>query len=316
MIQKFIHDNPDSLIIFPTLPSDSEHLLFSTVLLSLEFFILSKKCFRDYKIIQQLVFNALIITSQNQEYFYNKNKVEGDENNDVLNVDDFSDLATKLKKLTFPQFLRKKIVFDGCQNSLIDLIGGFGKNGLTVLTRMSIFSEFDESASMKEEILKKNRQRAKNLKMQIMNNFNKQQKSFQSAPKLGSEDDENDENQEESQKKECGICHLENKDDCFVYPALIYKSPLSSYINWRFRDAKISSSSNKVDLSDVPESFETFNCVRICCHPIRSKCIQKKHFSCRADRCPRNSSIPIIAGLYENDSGLNKSVLSQAEKIC
>ena len=191
------------MIIFPKLPSDSEHLLFSTVLLSLEFFILSKKCFRDYKIIQQLVFNALIITSQNQEYFYNKNKVEGDENNDVLNVDDFSDLATKLKKLTFPQFLRKKIVFDGCQNSLIDLIGGFGKIGLTVLTRMSIFSEFDESASMKEEILKKNRQRAKNLKMQIMNNFNKQQKSFQSAPKLGSEDDENDENdenQEESQK--------------------------------------------------------------------------------------------------------------------
>ena len=220
MIQKFIHDNPDSLIIFPKLPSDSEHLLFSTVLLSLEFFILSKKCFRDYKIIQQLVFNALIITSQNQEYFYNKNKVEGDENNDALNVDDFSDLATKLKKLTFPQFLRKKIVFDGGQNSLIDLIGGFGKIGLTVLTRMSIFSEFDESASMKEEILKKNRQRAKNLKMQIMNNFNKQQKSFQSAPKLGSEDDEddeNDENQEESQKMECGICHLENKDDCFNF---------------------------------------------------------------------------------------------------
>ena len=144
---------------------------------------------------------------------------------------------------------------------------------------MNISSEFDNSASMKEEILKKNRERAKNLKMQIMNNFNKQQKSFQSAPKLGSEDDEN---QEETQKMECSICHLENKDDCFVYPALIYKSPLSSYINWRFSDAKISSSSsssNKVDLSDVPESFETFNCVRICCHPIHSKCIQKKCFS-------------------------------------
>ena len=102
--------------------------------------------------------------------------------------------------------------------------------------------------------------------------------------------------------------------------ALIFKSPLSSYLNWRFHDAKISNNTNnnnnKVDLSDVPESFETFNCVRICCHPIRSKCIQKKHFSCPADRCPRNSSIPIIAGLYENDSGLNKSVLSQAEKIC
>ena len=88
---------------------------------------------------------------------------------------------------------------------------------------------------------------------------------------------------------------------------LIFKLLLSSYLNWRFRDANISynnNNNNKVDLSDVPESFETFNCVRICCHPIRSKCIQKKHFSCPADRCPRNSSIPIIACLYENDSEL------------
>ena len=73
---------------------------------------------------------------------------------------------------------------------------------------------------MKEEILKKNRQRARNLKMQIMNNFNKQQKSFQSAPRLGSEDDEN---QEESQKMECSICHLENKDDYNVYPAINFQ---------------------------------------------------------------------------------------------
>lgn len=47
------------------------------------------------------------------------------------------------------------------------------------------------------------------------------------------------------------------------------------------------------------------NCVRICLNPIHSKCIHTGKFYCPFDRCPRNSSIPIIAGIFDEKAYYN-----------
>ena len=204
---------------------------------------------------------------------------------------------------------------------MIDLISAFGKIGITVLTRMNISDINTDSPEnnqqMKDEMIKKSHERAKMRKMRIMNSFSKQQKSFQS-PILNEE--EEDAELGNSSKMECSICHLENEEDCFVYPALVYKSPLSSYFKWRFRNAKpinIDDENPGIlnDFSDLPDSFETFNFVKICLHPIHSKCIQEDNFHCSADRCRRNASIPIIAGICEDESELKDSVLSAAKNF-
>ncbi|KAK8839121.1 hypothetical protein M9Y10_032593 [Tritrichomonas musculus] len=315
-IQKFVHDNPDSLISFPKLPKDSQSILLSPILWALQYYILRKKCCRDYPIINQLVFNTLIITSQiNPESI-----VDNNDSDEPIQVKDFSDLANQLKKFTFSQFLRKKVVFfnsNKVKKSMIELVASFGKIGLTVLTRMNVQTDAKISVPMKEEMAKKNRERAKKLKMRIMNNFSKKQKTFQSTA-LTQMNDEIEEEIEENQQKEkklemdCSICHLGSNGSDFVYPALVYKSPLNSYINWRFRNAKLinendENEANNENLSDCPVSFETVNFVRICLHPIHSEC-KKNVLSCPTDRCPRNSSIPIIAELYDNESELKQSV--------
>ena len=47
LVQKFINENPDSLINFPSIPQDSIHLLFSPTLWSLHYYILCHKCCTD-----------------------------------------------------------------------------------------------------------------------------------------------------------------------------------------------------------------------------------------------------------------------------
>ena len=326
LIQKFIDGHPDSLINFPALPNDSKRILFSPVLWALEYHILNHKCCKNYQIIHQLVFNALIITSQNSDEYYHDKEVKEVDDNFVLHVADFKDFALKLKDFTFLQFLKVKVSFSNQSDepkSMIDLIEVFGNIGITVLTRLSVSYKSDkspeESQELKEQLKKKNHERAKLLKSQIMSNFSKKQKSFQSHEE---EDDNDNDKIEEKQNMECSICHLDNEDDCFVYPALVFESPLSSYIKWRFQGAKLVNANDNNndsglvnDFTNVPEVFDTFNSVKICLHPIHSKCIQKDKFSCPADRCPRNTAIPVIAGLYDNESELNEHALLQAQKF-
>lgn len=321
LVQKFINDNPDSLINFPEIPNESVQFLFSPIIWALQYYILSHKCCKDCQVIHQLVFNTLIVTSQNSEQFYKGKQLN--ENESVLHVTDFSDFASQLKNFTFDQFLRVKVVFakfGDDPKSMIDLISVFGNVGITVLSRLNISNQGEnslvENQQMREEMMKKNRERAKQLKMQIMNNFNKKQKSFQTQSSLLEKVDENedDEDQEKPQKMECVICHLDNEEDCFVYPAFIYKNPLQSYIKWRFRKARLGCEFVD-DFSKIPNSFESFNCVRICLHPIHSKCIHGETFSCPSDRCARNASIPIIADIFDDKKDLSPFVYSQAENF-
>lgn len=93
-------------------------------------------------------------------------------------------MANQLKKFTFGQFLKVKIAFSDIKEdkkSTIDLIESHGKIGLTVLTRMNIKTENSDSSPLSNEMLKKNKERAKKIKLQIMNNFAQKQKSFQST---------------------------------------------------------------------------------------------------------------------------------------
>lgn len=315
LIQEFIHKNPDSLINFPSLPQDNQHILFSPILWALEYHILTHKACKDYQIIHQLIFNVLIITSNNSENFYKSSSSSDFDSDDdsILYASDFIDLYSKLKKMKFEQFLKKKIIYnikpksasfnesfpEDNALSLVDLIINLGNIGLTVLERMNISNinkSSSESIIQNEERNEKNRERANKLKMQIMSNFKEKQKLFTSATTQFEEPAESVEN------VECSVCHVENKKDYFVFPALKYKSPLSSYLKWRFRNAKLVNNkedqSEQNDFSDIPESFDLYTTVRICMHPIHSRCIQKSCFTCPTDRCPRNASLPIIAGVY------------------
>lgn len=303
LIQAFITKNPDSLINFPDIPNGSEYLLFSPTLWALEYCILDNKECKDFQIIHQLIFNVLIITANNCESFYKDKKMSSNEDDSILHVDEFKELIEALKKLTFEQFIKKKIDFnmnhedDG--KSMIDLLSSLGNVGLTILKRMNI-SNIDKSSSEDNlQIQKKNKERANKIKAQMMNNFIQRQKTFQSTVSQDQEECE------KVPKIECGICHIENENDCFVYPALIYKSSLSSYIKWRFCDSKN-------DLTNIPENFESFNSVHICMHPIHSRCIQnKENYFCPADRCKRNSTLPIIEGIFDCNSISNEVILNE-----
>lgn len=74
-----------------------------------------------------------------------------------------------------------------------------------------------------------------------MNNFIKKQKLFQTSSSLQTNEEEEVDEVEISSKIICSICHLENENDCFIYPALIYKNSLQSYIKWRFRKCQTGS---------------------------------------------------------------------------
>ena len=323
LVQKFIDEKPDSLINFPSIPHDSIHLLFSPTLWALHYYILSHKCCKDYQVIQQFVFNTLIITSQNSDQFYKGKNSQESNKNSILKVKDFCDFAFQLKTFTFNDFLTVKVVFSKSENepkSMVDLISVFGNVGITVLTRLNMSNvgenSIEESRQKKEEIMKKKHERAKQLKMQIMSNFIKKQKTFQASSSLQeNENEEREKNEvEKSSKIVCSICQIENEDDCFVYPALIYKNSLQSYIKWRFRKAQIGSEFSN-DFSEIPKSFDSFNCVRICLHQIHSKCIHGEKFTCPYDRCHRNASIPIIAGIFDEKTELDKKVFLQAQNF-
>ena len=297
LIQKFISKNPDSLINFPNIPNGNEYLLFSPTLWALEYSILNNKSCKNYTIIHQLLFNVLIATSNESESFYKEKKINNENDDLDIHAINFNDLIQKLKNLSFNQFMQKKIIFNNDDGkSMIDMISGLGNIGITVLKRMNI--PFNKSSQLKEELQKKNKERANKVKMQMMNHFIQRQKSFQSSS-LNFE-----EANEKVQKIECGICHVDNETDCFVYPALVYKSPLSSYIKWHFRNAKLINSNDHLDQAEfefnsIPDNFELFNSVRICLHPIHSSCIKRTNYQCPADRCWRNSKLPIIEGIFD-----------------
>lgn len=305
LIQNFINKNNDSLINFPEIPKGSEYLLFSPTLWALEYCILDSRVCKDYKIIHQLIFNVLIATAKNSESFCKEEK-NADEETLVIQADEFEELIEQLKPLSFNQFMRKKIIFNLNHDegvSMIDLISGMGNIGITVLKRMGI-SDIDENLSdeslqLKDQLQKKNRERANRIKMQMMSSFQQKQKTFQSsAPQF-----------EESNEKvpviECNICHIENQSDCFVYPALICKSSLSSYMKWK----------SQKDTSNVPHSFAAFNTVHICMHPIHSHCIHDNDYFCPADRCKRNASLPILDGIFDFRKIESESLLAETQKF-
>ena len=168
----------------------------------------------------------LVITSNNSEEYYKDKQVNSNPET-VIFYENFNGLIDQLKKLTFDQFLRIKIKDESdVQKSMIDLIRELGNIGITVFERMNIKDSFESSEQNlqdKEELKKKNHERAAKIKMQIMNDYNKKLQLFHSTETLLMKT-------EKINKLECCICHLENESDCLVYPALIFSSPLSSYI--------------------------------------------------------------------------------------
>lgn len=298
LIQNFIDANPDSFINFPKLPDDSKRFLFSPTLWALEYHILNHKSCKDYQIVHQLIINVLVITSNNSEEYYKDKKVDSNPET-VIFYENFNNLVDQLKKLTFDQFLRIKIKDKSdVQKSMIDLIRELGNISIAVFERMNIKDTFESSEQNlqdKEEYKKKkNRERAAKLKKQIMNDYNKKLQSFHSTETLLMKT-------EKINKLECCICHLENDSDCLVYPALIFSSPLSSYIKWRFHNSRLISpnenssiSNDYIDIENIPSQFKTFNQIHICLHQIHSQCIKEKFYNCPTDRCKRNSSLPIV----------------------
>ena len=173
LIQRFISKNPDSLISFPQIPKGSEYLLFSPTLWALEYSILNNKSCKDYQIIHQLLFNVLITTSNESESFYKEKKLNNENDGDVvIHAENFNELIQKLKNYSFNQFMQKKIIYnnnDDDGKSMIDMISSFGSIGITVLKRMNI--SFNENSQLKEELQKKNKERANKIKIFILLHF-------------------------------------------------------------------------------------------------------------------------------------------------
>ena len=105
-------------------------------------------------------------------------------------------MTNQLKKFTFNQFLRVKIVISDMKEvkkSMIEMIESHGKIGLTILTRMNIKAENSDSSLMSNEMLKKNKERTK------------KQKSFQSTSDSQKSDNENH-NNEKMHSMDCSAC--------------------------------------------------------------------------------------------------------------
>ncbi|OHT06708.1 hypothetical protein TRFO_25169 [Tritrichomonas foetus] len=279
LIGNFVKKNPDSLIKFPNLPSGSGRLLFSPVLFSLMYHILSSYACNSSDELLQLVFNVLIVTSahQNEE---NRNIDNTITDKSVIEANSFEELVEKLSHVSFLQFLQLKISYginSTKETSIIDIIGTFRGLGRIVIDRLNIPGV---NVDVQSEPVEKNRERAQKLKNRIMSEFHSQQSKFLSNQSVS--------DQNTMQNVECHICQLTDENDYLVYPALCFKNALPLFIKCKTHDRKL-------------PKYPSLKSIRICLHPVHFSCLQKekKEYYCPVDRCPRNCALPIFPDDYK-----------------
>lgn len=284
LITMFLYKNHDALINFPELPQSSIPCLFSPVLFALEFHLLSNAILKDNQILRQLIYNVLIITSNKCQEYY-KSPIMN-EQVDPIKITNFDELVRQNKSMNFYQFIQQKFIYLTEEPlSIVDIIQNSGAIGLTVLNRMNI-PEFKIQQSINDKDLKAkaemNKQRSKEIKQNLLSFFAKTQNEFASLNGFADCDDE-------ETVLECSVCReKDEEDDHYVYPAIIYQTPLASFLKSKKNQSKKQQS-----------TFSSYKSVQICLHPIHPKCIdniiQNDFYSCPIERYPRNAYLPILA---------------------
>ncbi|OHS97364.1 hypothetical protein TRFO_36419 [Tritrichomonas foetus] len=290
IVSEYINYNKDSLLPFPFDEIMNEpdpynlsikSILLTKVLFAIEFqVILQVKENNDGSLEEslRLVFILLIAASMispKSLIFESLQNTQNDQQNtnsqenikiQTVKANDVVELATFLPSNFFEFLITPIILKNNGETTMIKLIENCGIIGINALERMNINYKPTKIANNKANHAK---ERAYQMKMEIMNNFSMRNKSFCTTAGY-----------QFPVSEECCICRSEESEE-FGYPSLTYNTCIPMHVlkskEWR----------------------KTLG-IRVCPHLVHIKCIEKPNdFNCAIDRTHRNCIIPKISSNYE-----------------
>lgn len=262
LMNTLISKQPDTLLYFPSIIEDDNHLKFKDVLRSSTLHAIIFMTLLDKKVSKgnskeclHIILN-LLIKASHLDVCDNTIQIT-----DNIEAGSIEELIAKMPK-DFVALMKTKIKYTPLSDepfSLVDLIEEYGKLGKTALAEMNLGYEVIERTNSSPA-------RAKAIRDRIEAEYRERQKKFMPSTET-----------EARSEATCNVCSLDEKPDMLCYPVFVYISIFPDIVQGKTAEE------SRIDIG-----------FRLCNHIVHSSCIQKdsNFFNCPIDRNKRSSLLP------------------------